>query len=78
MKRLLTLAAVLLCCIATSFAQFTGTVSDSQGVKYTANNDGSCYVSGHEDTYSATIVIPEVYEGRRVTSIAEYTFYSCI
>lgn len=78
MKRLLTLAALFLCFAATTFAQFTGTVSDSQGVKYTANDDEStCYVSGHESSYSATITIPEVYEGRRVTSIGESAFWGC-
>ena len=59
-------------------APFSGTVSDSQGVKYTANDDEStCYVSGYESFYSATITIPEVYEGRRVTSIGERAFSGC-
>ena len=59
-------------------APFTGTVSDSQGVKYTANDDETtCYVSGHESSYSATITIPEVYEGRSVTSIGESAFEDC-
>ena len=78
MKRLLTLAAMFLCCIATSFAQFSGSVNDSQGVKYTANNDEStCYVSGHESNFSGTIVIPESYEGRRVTNIGYEAFRGC-
>ncbi len=67
---------MLLCSLLT-FAQFSGTVSDSQGVKYTANNDEStCYVSGHETKYSTTITIPEIYEGRTVTSIRN-AFRSC-
>ena len=77
MKRLLIFTTLLLCSLLT-FAQFTGTVSDSQGVKYTANYDEStCYVSGHEDDYSATIVIPEVFGGRQVTSIGNYAFSGC-
>ncbi len=78
MKLLLTLAATFLCCVSTTFAQFTGTVSDSQGVKYTANDDEStCYVSGHEDNYSTTIYIPEVFEGRSVTSIGFLAISGC-
>lgn len=74
MKRLLIFTTLLFCSLL-SFAQFSGTVSDSQGVKYTANNDEStCYVSGHESNFSATIVIPESYEGRRVTSIGSSAF----
>ena len=77
MKRLLTLAALLLCSIA-MLAQFTGTVTDEQGVKYTANNDETtCYVSGHASEYSSSIVIPESYEGRNVTIIESRAFYGC-
>ena len=68
---------MLLCSLLT-FAQFSGTVSDSQGVRYSANDDDStCYVSGHETNYSTAITIPEVYEGRTVTSIGGYAFYNC-
>ena len=77
MKKLLTSLTMLLCSLLT-FAQFSGTVCDSQGVKYTANDDEStCYVSGHETNYSTTITIPEVYEGRTVTSIGNYAFDGC-
>ncbi len=55
-----------------------GTVTDEQGVKYTANDDGTtCYVSGHEQTYSATIIIPDTYGGRSVTSIEGLAFRQC-
>ncbi len=65
-------------CSLLSYAQFSGTVSDSQGVKYTAKNDEStCYVSGHETNYNTTITIPEVYEGRAVTSIGYGAFEGC-
>ena len=78
MKRLLTFTVLFLYCAATSFAQFSGTVTDSQGVKYTANDDGStCNVSGHEDEYGTTIVIPEIIEGRQVTSIDGSSFRNC-
>ncbi len=78
MKRLLTSAVLFLCCAAVSYAQFSGTVTDAQGVKYTANDDEStCYVSGHEQTYSATITIPDTYEGRGVTSIGSSAFSGC-
>ncbi len=77
MKQLLFIFIILLCPLLT-FAQFSGTVSDSQGVKYTANNDEStCYVSGCEFNYSATITIPKVYEGRTVTSIGSQAFEYC-
>jgi len=55
-----------------------GAVSDSQGIRYTANDDEStCYVSGHDDTYSSDIIIPNTFKGRHVTSIDEYAFYKC-
>ena len=77
MKRQFITLVLLLCSLLT-FAQFSGTVTDSQGVKYTANDDGStCYVSGHEDNYSTTIDIPEEYEGRSVTSIGDRAFHKC-
>ena len=77
MKRQLISALLLLCSLVT-FAQFTGTASDPQGVKYTANaNEMTCYVSGHEKTYNASITIPDVFEGRRVTSIGGNAFGGC-
>ena len=77
MKRLLTSAALLLCSMA-MLAQFTGTVTDEQGVQYTANDDETtCYVSGHASEYSSSIVIPESYEGRSVTSIGGGAFWGC-
>ena len=76
MKRLLTSAAMILCSLLT-FAQFTGTQTDAQGVKYTANDDGTtCYVS--RSSYGSTIIIiPEVYEGLTVTSIGGFAFDCC-
>ena len=65
-------------CSLLTFAQFSGTVSDSQGVRYTANNDAlTCYVSGHESSYNSEIIIPEVYEGRTVTGIGSSAFLYC-
>ena len=56
----------------------TNPESDGQGVIYTATGDGlTCYVSGHEDNYSAAITIPEEFEGLRVTSIGQNAFYGC-
>ena len=76
MKRLLTICISLLSSLL-SFAQFTGRVSDSQGVEYTANNDETtCYVSRYYEEKSS-INIPEVYKGRRVTSIGLYAFSGC-
>ena len=61
-----------------TFAQFTGTISDTQGVRYSANKDKTtCYVSGHEDDYNSTIVIPEIIEGCSVTSIGSWVFENC-
>ena len=56
---------------------FTGTVTDEQGVKYTANGNGTCYVSGHEDSYTASIDIPKVFQGNFVTSIGNQAFSGC-
>jgi hypothetical protein len=56
---------------------FTGTVTDEQGVKYTANGDGTCRVSGHEDSYTASIDIPKVFQGNFVTSIGDGAFSRC-
>ncbi len=69
-------------CSLLTFAQFSGTVSDSQGVQYTANDDAStCRVSGHNDSYNSEIIIPEVYQGRTVTSIGNFSnrdaFFGC-
>ena len=64
-------------CSLLTFAQFSGTVSDSQGVQYTANDDAStCYVSGWNfDIFLLNeVVIPEEYQGRSVTSIGEGAF----
>ena len=56
---------------------FTGTVTDEQGVKYTANGDGTCFVSGHEDSYNASVVIPNLFQGNIVTSIGSSAFSGC-
>lgn len=79
MKRLFTSSVFSLFSALISFAQFTGAQIDSQGVQYTANDDGtSCYVSGHHYIdYSPIIVIPEVYEGLTVTSIGKNAFRNC-
>ena len=56
----------------------TNPESDKQGVIYASNHDGqTCYVSGHEENYSAAITIPEEFEGLRVTSIGKDAFYGC-
>ena len=62
-----------------NYIMFTGTLTDDQGVKYTANNDGTCYVSGYEDNYnsSISIVIPEIFQGSAVTSIGSDVFKCC-
>ena len=76
MKRLLT-ATILACFSLLTSAQFTGTVTDEQGVKYTANNDEStCFVDRSNPTEGATVIIPEMYEGRKVVSIAKRAFLS--
>ena len=60
------------------FDKSDGAVSDSQGIRYTANDDEStCYVSGHDDTYSSDIIIPRTFKGRLVTSIGSGAFSGC-
>ena len=53
-------------------------VPDSQGLKFTSNGDGTCYVRGIGTCTDTDIVIPEVSpEGDKVTSIGEGAFYYC-
>ena len=77
MKRLFTILMMLSCSLL-GFAQFTGIITDEQGVQY-VNDNGieTCHVCGHAENYSAEIVIPETIEGRRVTSIGQYAFRDC-
>ena len=57
---------------------FTGTMTDGQGLIYTANSDGTtCYISGHEENYSTSIVIPKIFQGRIVTSVGYGAFSGC-
>ena len=56
---------------------FTGTMMDEQGVRYTANNIGTCTVSGHEDSYNTSIIIPKFIQGRIVSSIGGSAFSNC-
>lgn len=57
---------------------FFGVMNDEQGVIYTANSDNAtCYVSGHDDTYESSIIIPTTFQKRTVSSIGESAFASC-
>lgn len=76
MKRFLFSTIFLLCSIL-AFAQFTGTLSDEQGVQYTALDEESCYVSGHDENYNSRIVIPETFKGLVVVGIDSEAFKSC-
>ena len=77
MRKLITIVLIQFCSLL-SFAQFTDTQCDEQGIEYTANNDGTtCTVTGYIDDCHADIVIPEVYEGLTVSSIGECAFDEC-
>ena len=55
-----------------------GALSDSQGIRYSANDDSyTCYVSGHDDTYASVLVIPSFFKGRQVKSIRQSAFLRC-
>lgn len=55
-----------------------GEYKPSEGLEYALNEDGESYSLTGIGTYTGTeIVIPSVYEGKPVTSIEEWSFYSC-
>ncbi len=57
---------------------FLPSLSYSEGLAFTSNGDGTCYVSGIGSCTDLDIVIPPVSpDGDRVTSIGEAAFYNC-
>ena len=54
-------------------------VETSEGLQFTSNGDGTCYVSGIGSCTDTDIVIPSVSpDGDKVTGIGEKAFYVCI
>ena len=50
----------------------------SEGLKFTSNGDGTCYVSGIGTCTDTDVVIPTISPaGNSVTSIGDYAFYGC-
>ncbi len=49
----------------------------SEGLEFTSNGDGTCYVSGIGTCTDTDIVIPAIYNGETVTSIGDSVFYGC-
>ena len=50
----------------------------SEGLEFTSNGDGTCYVSGIGTCYDSNVVIPPISpEGDSVTSIGNNAFYGC-
>ena len=52
-------------------------INASQGLKFTSNGDGTCYVSGIGTCTDTDIVIPTEYNGDRVIGIGGGAFYDC-
>ena len=54
------------------------TPTDSSGLRFSSNGDGTCVLSGVGDCTDVCVVIPEYApNGERVTSIAAMAFYGC-
>jgi len=53
------------------------TVPTSEGLAFTSNGDGTCYVSGIGTCADTDIVIPAEYNGETVTHIAPRAFLAC-
>ena len=54
------------------------TAKDSDGLEFTSNGDGTCYVSGIGECTDTDVVIPQKSpEGDSVTSIGKYAFDGC-
>ena len=50
----------------------------SEGLKFTSNGDGTCYISGKGTCTDLDVVIPETSpNGDRVTGIGDYAFFCC-
>ena len=49
----------------------------SEGLEFTSNGDGTCYVSGIGTCAETDIIIPSKYNGKPVTSIGDYAFNRC-
>ena len=49
----------------------------SEGLEYTPNGDGTCYVSGIGTCTDLDIVIPETHDGMTVTGIGSSAFFGC-
>ena len=52
-------------------------LTEADGLAFTANGDGTCYVSGIGSCTAVYILIPETYKGLRVTGIAANAFTGC-
>ena len=59
------------------FCCWCGEPEESEGLEFTSNGDGTCYVSGIGTCTDTDINIPSIYNGMLVTSIGKYAFYNC-
>ena len=74
------LGILLTVCLTVLLALCAGAedVTYSEGLEFTSNGDGTCYVSGIGTCMDTEIVIPSVsFEGDKVTGIGEGAFYKC-
>ena len=84
MKRIIALIVIMVGCLLAFVAcnnpdNNSDNYSDnySEGIAFTSNGNGSCYVSGIGTCTDAEVLIPPSYKGDKVTGIGQFAFRDC-